>query len=170
VNSVAAKPTAQPLYAEFLARAIKIETVQCYREAVTDDHTAQFFAEGRRPGLWDDFEWSLDAPKAFSWGPLAPAPSEEPAPVSLPMQHAWDAAVAAFADFIAAFINGELAATGVHLPTGARSKIERTECPPLIASLPFAGVRHHQQIRQYFQPVSPHSFRCRSLVFRHVQA
>jgi hypothetical protein len=127
VKSVAAQPPAQPLYRQFLARVINIETVQCYREAVTDDHTGQFFAEGRRPGLWDDFEWSLDAPEAFSWGPLAPAPAEEHAHVSLPMQHAWDAAVEAFADFIAAFVNGELIATGMHLATGVRSKIEPIE-------------------------------------------
>ena len=127
MNSVAAQPPARPLYAIFLARVINIEPVQIYREAVTDDHTSQFFVEGRRPGLWDDFEWSLDAPKAFSWGPLAPAPSEEHAPVSLPMQHAWDAAVEAFAEFIAALINGELIATGTQLATGVRSEIEPME-------------------------------------------
>ena len=127
MNSVAAQPPAQSLYAEFLARVIKIEAVQCYREAVTDDHTAQFFAAGRRPGVFGDFQWSLDAPEAFPWGPLAPATSEKPAPVSLPMQHAWDAAVAAFAEFIAAFVNSELIATGVHPATGVRSEIESAE-------------------------------------------
>ena len=69
MNSVAAQPPAQSLYAEFLARVIKIEAVQCYREAVTDDHTAQFFAAGRRPGVFGDFQWSLDAPEAFPCGP-----------------------------------------------------------------------------------------------------
>jgi hypothetical protein len=106
---------------------INIEAVQCYREAVTDDHTVLFFAEGRRPGVFGDFHWSLDKPEAFPWGPVVPASSEERAPVSLPMQHAWDAAVAAFADFIAAFVNGELTATGMHLATGVRSEIEPTE-------------------------------------------
>lgn len=69
---MAAQPPAQPLYAEFLARVINIEAVQCYREAVTDDHTAQFFAEGRLPGVCGDFQWSLDAPQAFPWGPARP--------------------------------------------------------------------------------------------------
>ena len=127
MNSVAAQTSARPLYAEFLARVIKIEAVQCYREAVTDDHTTEFFAEGRRPGVFGDFQWSLDAPEAFPWGPLAPAASEKPAPVSLPMQHAWDAAVAAFADFIAALVNGELIASGVHPATGVRCDLDPAE-------------------------------------------
>jgi hypothetical protein len=127
VNSVAAQPQARPLYADFLARVIHIEAVQYYREAVTDDHTAQFFAEGRLPGVFGDFLWSLNAPEAFPWGPLAPAASEKLAPVSLLMQHAWDAAVAAFSEFIAALINGELIATGMQLATGVRSEIESME-------------------------------------------
>ena len=121
------KKPSRPLYEVFLERVIRIEAVQCYRAAVTDDHTVRFFAEGRRPGVFGDFLWSLDAPEAFPWGPLAPATSEKPAPVSLPMQHAWDAAVAAFAEFIAAFVNSELIATGVHPATGIRSEIESAE-------------------------------------------
>jgi hypothetical protein len=127
VKSVAAPQPAQPLYVQFLARVINIEAVQCYREAVIDDHTGKFFAEGRRPGLFGDFYWSLDTPEAFPWGPVVPAITEEHAPVSLPMQHAWDAAVEAFEDFIAAFVNGELVATGMHLATGVRSEIDSTE-------------------------------------------
>ena len=125
MNSVAAPRSARPLYAEFLAQVIEIEAVQCYREAVTDDHTAQFFAEGRLPG--GDFMWSLDAPQAFPWGPIAPATSEEPAPVSLPMQHAWDAAVAAFEGFIAELVNGELIAVGMYPATGIRCEIDPAE-------------------------------------------
>jgi hypothetical protein len=127
VNSVAAPRSARRLHAEFLARVIEIEAVQCYREAVTEDHTAQFFAAGRRPGVFGDFMWSLDAPQAFPWGPIAPATSEEPAPVSLPMQHAWDAAVAAWAGFIAALVNGELIACGGHPAAGVRSEIHPAE-------------------------------------------
>jgi hypothetical protein len=127
VNSVAAPRSARPLYAEFLARVIEIEAVQCYRAAVTDDHTAQFFAAGRLPGVSGDFQWTLDAPKAFPWGPLAPATSEEPPPVSFPMQHAWDAAVEAWAGFIADLVNGELIASGVHPATGVRSEIDPAE-------------------------------------------
>ena len=125
MNSVAAEKSARPLYAEFLARVIEIEAVQCYRTAVTDDHTAHFFTTGRRPGVFGDFIWSLDAPEAFPWGPIAPATSEEP--VSLPMQQAWDAAVAAWAGFIAALVNGELIASGVHPATGVRSEIHPAE-------------------------------------------
>ena len=43
------------------------------------------------------------------------------------MQHAWNAAVAAFAEFIAALVNGELIANGVHPATGARSEIHPAE-------------------------------------------
>jgi hypothetical protein len=125
VNSVAA--SARPLYAVFLARVIEIEAVQCYRAAVTDNHTAQFFAAGRLPGVFGDFQWSLDAPEAFPWGPLAPAPDENPAPVSLPMQHAWDAAVVAFTEFIAELINGELIASGVHPVTAVRCDLDPAE-------------------------------------------
>ena len=71
---MAAKTSARPFYLEFLARVIQIEAVQCYRMAVTDDHTSEFFADGRRPGVFGDFHWSLDVPEAFPWGPLAPAP------------------------------------------------------------------------------------------------
>jgi hypothetical protein len=127
VNSVAAEKSARPLYAQFLARVIEIEAVQRYRAAVTDDHTAQFFAAGRVPGVFGDFQWSLDAPEAFPWGPLAPATDENPAPVSLPMQHAWDAAVAAFAEFIAELINGKLIGSGVPPAMGLRCEIDPAE-------------------------------------------
>jgi len=110
--------------------------VQCYRAAVTDDHTVRFFAEGRRPGVFGDFHWSLDRPEPFPlgpvagvvflWGPIPPATSEEP-PVSLPMQHAWDAAVAAWADFIAELVNGELIASGVYFATGDCCEIVQAE-------------------------------------------
>ena len=164
MNSVAAQPPAQSLYAEFLARVIKIEAVQCYREAVTDDHTAQFFAAGRRPGVFGDFQWSLDAPEAFSWGPLAPATSEKPAPVSLPMQHAWDAAVAAFAEFIAAFVNSELIATGVHPATGIRSEIESAEWARTGLVL---DVRNGDLIEGlYSRPLGQHTVRWSAIVVR----
>ena len=48
-------------------------------------------------------------------------------PVSLPMQHAWDAAVAAFKEFIAALVNGELIANGVHPATGVRCELDPAE-------------------------------------------
>jgi hypothetical protein len=118
------KPS-RPLHAEFLARVIEIEAVQCYRAAVTDDHTAQFFSEGHRPGLWGDFHWSLDAPEAAFACALI-AGSEEPL-VSLAMQHAWDAAVAAWKGFIAALAHGELIASGVHPATGVRSEMHPAE-------------------------------------------
>jgi hypothetical protein len=127
VNPVAAQPPARPLYAIFLARVINIEAVQIYREGVIDDHTAQFFAEGRLPGVFGDFQWSLDAPEAFPWGPLAPAASAKLAPISLTMQHAWDAAVAAFEGFIAELVNGELIAVGMYPATGIRCEIDPAE-------------------------------------------
>jgi hypothetical protein len=106
---------------------IEIEAVQCYRAAVTDNHTAQFFAAGRLPGVFGDFQWSLDAPEAFPWGPLAPAADENPAPVSLPMQRAWTAAVVAWRAFITLIINGELIASGVHPATGVRCDLDPAE-------------------------------------------
>jgi hypothetical protein len=124
VNSVAARRSAQPLYEEFLRRVIRIEAVQRYRATVTDEHTTEFFDKGRRPGLFGDFQWSLDAPEPFSYGPIPPA---EPTPVSPAMQRAWDAAVNAWRAFIAVLINGELIASGVHPASGIRSEIDRAE-------------------------------------------
>jgi hypothetical protein len=125
VTSVATPRPARPLYAVFLERVIQIEAVQCYRAAVTDDHTADFFELGRIPGVFGDFLWSLDALKAFPGGPIPREPPEEP--VSLPMEHAWNAAVAAFAEFVAALVNGELIASGVYAATGARFDLDPTE-------------------------------------------
>jgi hypothetical protein len=101
------------LYGEFLARVIEIEAVQCFRMAVTDEHTREFFAAGRRPGVFGDFYWSLDAPEAFPWGPLAPRASEKPVPVSHPMHHAWDEAVTAWRAFITLIVKGVYPATGL---------------------------------------------------------
>jgi hypothetical protein len=124
---VAAKTSARPLYQEFLARVININSVQRYRTAAADDHTTGFFAEGRRPGVLGDFHWSLDVPEAFPWGPLAPGTSEKPAPVSVPMQHAWDAAVTAWRAFINLIANGELIASGVPPVAGVRCDLDPAE-------------------------------------------
>jgi hypothetical protein len=123
---VAARTRSRPLYAVFLERVIQIEAVQCHREAVTDkDYTTRvFFSEGVLPGTLDH-RWSVDEPKAFPWGPIPPATSEEP--VSLPMQHAWNAAVAAWKGFIAALVNGELIANGVYQATGVRQDLDPAE-------------------------------------------
>ena len=43
------------------------------------------------------------------------------------MQHAWDAAVAAFEEFIAALVNGELIANGVYPATGVRCDLDPAE-------------------------------------------
>jgi hypothetical protein len=162
VNSVAA--SARPLYAEFLARVIEIEAVQCYRAAVTDDHTAQFFAAGRLPGVFGDFQWSLDAPAAFPWGLLAPDTSEKPAPVSLPMQHAWDAAVTAFTEFIAALVNGDLIASGVHPATGIRCEIDPAEWTRTGLVL---DVRNGDLIESlYSRPLGQHTVRWSAIVVR----
>jgi hypothetical protein len=133
---MARQKPARPFYEVFLERVIKIEAVQRYRAVVTDEDTAQFFEEGQRPGTFGDFLWSLDrlerfplgpdAGVVFLWGPNPPAMSEEPL-VSLPMQHTWDAAIAAWKAFIAALANGELIANGVHPGTGVRSELHPTE-------------------------------------------
>jgi hypothetical protein len=122
VNSVAARRRSRPLYEVFLERVIQIEAVQCHRPAADQD-TAEFFVTGRRHGVFGDFHWSLDAREPFPW-PLLKwvKPS-----VALPMQDAWNAAIAAFTDLIADIINGEWIANGVHPPTGLRRDLDRAE-------------------------------------------
>jgi hypothetical protein len=118
-----AKP-ARPLYGEFLARVIQIDAVQRERATVSDEHTAEFFSSGRRPGVWGDFEWSLDNPEAFPGGPIAPMTPIAPSPA---MKRAWDAAVIAWRAFINALVNGELIANGVHPASGVRSDLDPAE-------------------------------------------
>ena len=62
---MAARRSAQPLYAVYLERVIKIEAVQCHRAAATDDYKTKFlfFTAGCRPKLAGHFQWSLDAPE-----------------------------------------------------------------------------------------------------------
>ena len=128
---MATEKPARPFYEVFLERVIKIEAVQRYRADVTDDHTAQFFEQGQRPGAFGDFLWSLDRLEDFSvqdvevvflWRPNPSATS-----VSLPMQHAWDAAVAAWRNFIAQLANGELIAEGMNPISGIRRQIDPFE-------------------------------------------
>src|SRR5262245_54786424 len=86
---------------------------------------AQFFSEGRPHWTFGDFRWSLNAPKALPWSWQASALVEKS--VSLPMEHAWNAAAAAFDEFIKALKNGDLTASGVHPATGARYDLDRAE-------------------------------------------
>jgi hypothetical protein len=122
---MAAKEASRPLYEVFLERVIRIEAVQRHREVVTDE-TAQFlfFTAGYRPGEFDGFQWSLDAPEEdFLGGPIGFVMT----PVSVPMKPAWDAAVAAFKEFRKALVNGELIANGEHPATGVRRDLDRAE-------------------------------------------
>jgi hypothetical protein len=131
VNSVAAQRSAQPLYAVYLARVIKSQSVQCHRAAVTGDDKLPpwvFFSAGCRPKLTGSFVWSLDAPEEDFRG----APSGAPFDlllnsISPPMQLAWDAAVVAFKKFIKAIKNGELIANGAHPATGVRHDLDPAE-------------------------------------------
>jgi hypothetical protein len=112
------------LYEVFLDRVIRIEAVQCHRAAVTDDRAWAFFTAGYRPGEFDGWQWSLDAPEEdFLGGPIGFVMT----PVSLPMKPAWDAAVAAFKEFIKAFANGELIASGKYPATGVRYDLDPAE-------------------------------------------
>jgi hypothetical protein len=115
---MAARRSEQSLYLVYLARVIRIEAVQRHRAAVTDDYASELFVAGCPPGRDVEFKWSLDRPEA-SWGAVASA--------SLPMQHAWDAAVVAFKEFINAIINGELIASGMPPATGVRCDLEPSE-------------------------------------------
>ena len=119
---MAARRSAQPLYWVYLARVIKIPAVQCHREAITDDRTAQFFSEGCRPDTLD-FQWLLDEPDLSFWEPVDSAMS----PISVPMQQAWNVAFMAFLGFIDALAFGELIASGVNPNTGTRCKIDPVE-------------------------------------------
>ena len=126
---MAAKKPSRPLYEVFLERVIRIDAVQRHRAAALSnaEHTAQFFEAGRRPGPFGDFKWSLDAPAAGDWGPLAPSMGEKPAPMSPAMQQAWDAAVAAWQKFIAELAKGEMIASGMHPISGVRTEIDPFE-------------------------------------------
>ena len=121
MNSMAARRSEQPLYLVYLARVIKIEAVQCHRAAVTDDVYIAVLRCGLPPGRDVEFQWSLDRPEAFPGAPVASAS------ISLPMQHAWDAAVAAFKEFINAIINGELIASGMPPAIGVRCDLDPSE-------------------------------------------
>jgi len=122
---MAAQRSEQPLYDVYLARVINIEAVQCHREAVTDEKAQLwFFTAGYRPGEFDGFQWSLDAPETdFLGGPIGSVIT----PVSLPMKPAWDAAVAAFKGFRKALANGEWIANGEHQATGVRRDLDLAE-------------------------------------------
>jgi hypothetical protein len=127
---MAARRSEQPLYLVFLARVINIEAVQRHRAAVTDDETTQFlfFIAGCRPKLTGNFHWSLDAPEEDFPGAPAGAPFDLVlTPISLPMQSAWDAAVAAFEEFIKEIKNGELIASASHPATGLRRDLDPAE-------------------------------------------
>jgi hypothetical protein len=127
---MAARRSEQLLYLVYLERVIKIEAVQCHQAAVTDDYNTQFlfFEAGCRPKLRGHFQWSLDSPEED----LPGAPPEAPYElilnqISPPMQLAWDAAVAAFKEFIEAIKKGELIANGMHAATGVRQDLDPAE-------------------------------------------
>jgi hypothetical protein len=115
---MAARRSEQPLYVVYLARVINIPAVQCHREAVTDDRTAQFFSDGCRPDTLE-FQWFLDEPDLSFWEPASAI-----SPTSL---QAWNVAFVAFLRFNNALVFGELIASGVHPNTGARCEIDPAE-------------------------------------------
>src|SRR5262245_52224975 len=115
---MAARKSEQPLYVVYLARVINIPAVQCHREAVTDDRTAQFFSEGCRPDTLE-FQWFLDEPDLSFWEPASAI-----SPTSL---QAWNVAFVAFLGFIHKLASGELIANGVYQATGVRHDLNRTE-------------------------------------------
>ena len=129
MNSVGAQRSAQKLYAVYLARVIKIKAVQCHQAAVTDDYNTQFlfFEAGCRPKLRGHFQWSLDSPEEDLPGAPPGRRTIDPKPISPPMQLAWDAAVAAFKEFIEAIKKGELIANGMHAATGVRQDLDPAE-------------------------------------------
>jgi hypothetical protein len=122
---VPTKKPSRPLYEVFLERVIRIEAVQCYRAAVTEEHTADFFELGRIPGEIGTFRWSLEAPEPFPQGIVIA--DYEPPPMLPAMQAAWDAAVAAWKEFVGALRNGELIAVARHPATGEHHELDPAE-------------------------------------------
>ena len=124
---MAAQRSEQPLYDVYLAQVINIEAVQCHRAAVAGDDKRPpwlFFIAGYRPGEFDGFQWSLDAPREdFLGGPIGFVMT----PVSVPLKPAWDAAVAAFKELIKALANGEVIANGEHPATSVRHDLDPAE-------------------------------------------
>jgi hypothetical protein len=157
---VARQKPARPFYEVFLERVIRIEPVQRYRAAVTDDHTAQFFQEGHCPGVFGDFLWSLNAPVAFPYLPRQPF--KAPAPPSLPMQHAWDAAVTAWREFIAELANGEMIAEGMNPISGIRTEIDPFEW---LRTHLMLHVRNGDLIEGYGRPIGKETVRWSAIAF-----
>ena len=80
------------------------------------------------------------------------------------MQHAWDAAVAAFTEFIAALVNGELIANGVHPATGVRGEIDPAEWARTGLVL---DVRNGDLIEGWYgRPSGKHTVRWSAIVVR----
>jgi hypothetical protein len=126
VNSVAARRSLPSLYDVYMARVINMPAVQCHRAAATDDYKTKFlfFIAGYRPKLPGHCQWSLDAPEQdFPGAPFDLVIN----PISLPMQLAWNAAVVAFKELIAAIANGELIANGEHAATSVRRDLDPAE-------------------------------------------
>ena len=116
--------------------------------------TAQFFEEGRRPGAFGDFLWSLDAEVSRRRSEVV---SGTPASVSLPMQHAWDAAVAAWRSSSLQLANGELIAEGMNPISGIRREIDHSEWSRTDLVL---DVRNGDLIEGYYgRPTGKHTVR-----------
>jgi hypothetical protein len=160
---MATKKPWRPLYEVFLEQ-VRIEAVQRHRAAAVadDERTASFFDTGHRPGPFGDM-WSLDTPGA-SLELIASATSAKPTPVSSAMQHAWDAAVAAWRKFIAELANGQIIATGVNPTTGVRHEIDRAEWSRTGLVL---DVRNGDLVEGlYGGPVGKHTVRWTTIVLR----
>src|SRR5262249_3494274 len=119
-------PVSRPLREIFVARVIAIKPVQQERAAVTEKHVADFFDFGRVPGEIGKYLWPLDeAPEPFPMGIVIAGIEKDP--MSPAMARAWDAAVAAWKEFVGALRNGELMAVARHPTTGERHKLDPAE-------------------------------------------
>jgi hypothetical protein len=135
VNSVAAGRSARPLYQVFLELVIRIDAVQRHRPKATDEYASGFFDAGRLLGELEDYRWALDEPELLSRRGVyflgvidargfTPFKEKEISPA---MQTAWDAAVAAWKEFVRALGNGEYIATATHPATGKRHELDPAE-------------------------------------------
>jgi hypothetical protein len=159
---MARQKPARPFYEVFLERVIKIEAVQRYRAVVTDEDTAQFFEEGRRPGAYGDFHWSLDAPKVGAVSLIARSTDERPAPMSPAMEKTWDAAVTAWRKFIGELANGEMIAEGMNPISGIRTEMGPFEWSRTDLVL---DVRNGDLIEGFYgRPIGMHTVRWSAIV------
>lgn len=121
---MAKAPAWRPFHAVFMERIIKVPEVQRHRSDADDEGARQFFDSGRRPGLYGNYRWRLDAPPAASpRRPRRPAPP----PLAANVQAAWEAAMSHYQSFTADLFSGALRAEASNWMSGVRREYAPAE-------------------------------------------